>query len=127
MNPTFHLPTHLLIGPYRWEVRLISSELASAKKVFGLCDVDTRIISIDESLSPDKLLDTVLHEILHAVYYTQNLLPSRDEEYTVTSLSRGLTAVLLLNPSLSSFIHACHQSFQRVPDAPSPHSPSDHR
>lgn len=46
------------------------------------------------------MFDTLLHEILHAVYFVWNLEDKDDEERTVTGLSTGLSTVLHDNPEL---------------------------
>lgn len=66
----------------------------------GLCKPRYSTIYIDTDQSDDAALDTVVHEILHAVWYTQNLNDKAKEEDAVTSLAHGLILLFRDNPKL---------------------------
>lgn len=56
-------------------------------------------IQITKGLDPAEKANTILHEILHAVCYTQGLdLGVKEEERIVNSLANGLTAFVRDNP-----------------------------
>ena len=48
--------------------------------------------------------DTLLHEIMHAIFAIYIIQPEDDEERTVTTLSLGLTQVFKDNPAVLTYI-----------------------
>lgn len=50
------------------------------------------------------LLDTLIHECLHAIYEHYELSKKDDEERVVATLSHGLTALFVDNPKLIDYI-----------------------
>lgn len=64
-------------------------------------------IFIDQSLSPDEKLNTIIHELLHAVYHLYGLPADDDtEERYVNTLANGITEVILRNPKLLQHLKA---------------------
>jgi hypothetical protein len=66
--------------------------------VFGYCDKITRHIYIDNSLDTRVMRDTLLHEILHALWAEWRFPESQEEESTVTWLARALETFFHDNP-----------------------------
>ena len=66
----------------------------------GCTDSVKDFIIVNKSTSLDEQLDTFIHEILHAIYYTYHILPEDDEERTVAMLAHGLTAAFKDNKGL---------------------------
>lgn len=71
----------------------------------GLCTYPSKRVKCKGQISIAKGMDdaekanTILHEILHAICYTQGLdLPVAEEERVVNSLSNGLIAFIRDNP-----------------------------
>jgi len=67
--------------------------------VHGLCDctkLEIHIVSGD--LPRDVIRNTLIHEILHAIYREYDISDEDDEETTVTRLANGLCQVSLDNP-----------------------------
>lgn len=62
---------------------------------WGLCDRQKLVIKYFEGLPESRKVDTVLHEIMHALYYEYDLQSARSEEEFVTRLSTGLHQVFL--------------------------------
>ncbi len=64
----------------------------------GQVDLDALRIEIASGLHPDKEADTVLHEVLHALWDAYGLREKKDsEERIVTALAAGLLNVLKAN------------------------------
>lgn len=57
------------------------------------------------------LKDTLLHEIMHAVFYEYGIQPQDDEERTIRVMSTGLTQVFLDNPEIGKFL--CYKPRKR--------------
>lgn len=60
------------------------------RNLMGRLSYDTAQIYIRNDLPIDKKMETLLHEVLHAVYMNSGLQPGDEEEKVVTALSSGL-------------------------------------
>ena len=61
------------------------------QKSCGECDNTLGTIRIDKELKDIERANTVLHEVMHAIFYTQGLqLTAKQEELIVTSITNGL-------------------------------------
>jgi hypothetical protein len=60
------------------------------RNLMGRLSYDTAQIYIRNDLPIDKKMETLLHEVLHAVYMNAGLQPGDEEEKVVTALSSGL-------------------------------------
>lgn len=58
--------------------------------LMGRLSYDTAQIFVREDLPLDKKMETLLHEVIHAVYMNAGLQPGDDEEKIVTALSSGV-------------------------------------
>lgn len=106
-------PTKIQVGPYAYDVD-ISPEAGARAKVgeqnahtVGNCDHSNQRINIDSEQGPDQLADTVLHEVLHAVWSTTGLHlgpAAKHEELAVGALSTLLLDTLRRNPALVSYL-----------------------
>jgi len=68
-------------------------------EIFGKCDSNNLQIHVATVGVPrDVVRNTLIHEILHALYREYNLHDDSDEEETVTRLANGLCQVTLDNP-----------------------------
>lgn len=60
------------------------------RNLMGRLAYDTAQIYVRKDLPVDKKYETLLHEVLHAVYMNAGLQQGDDEEKIVTALSSGL-------------------------------------
>ena len=60
------------------------------RNLMGRLAYDTAQIYIRKDLPLDKKLETVLHEVMHAVYMNAGLQQGDEEEKVVTALSSGV-------------------------------------
>lgn len=60
------------------------------RNLMGRLAYDTAQIYIRNDLPIDKKMETLLHEVMHAVYMNAGLQPGDEEEKVVTALSSGL-------------------------------------
>lgn len=99
------LPTPLRIGPYDVDVEDYAQRLASSENRWGAFNRETLIIKIcTEDVSKWIVLDTFIHEILHAVWWANNIQNKDEEERTVMIMATGLTQVFRDNPRLREWI-----------------------
>lgn len=71
----------------------------------GSCDNINQIITIDANQSLVEEADTVLHEVLHAIFYTMKIgLDMDTEEKAVSALATGLIGVIQDNPEWAAWL-----------------------
>jgi hypothetical protein len=63
-------------------------------------------IRLDVTYPSREVANSLLHELLHALYSTKNVLDADDEERTVTGLAHGLTAMWRDNPGVFAWMHS---------------------
>lgn len=71
----------------------------------GYCWQNDGLIQIRAEQRPIEELDTVVHEVLHAILAGQGRQPNdRNEERFVRAIATGLTTVLADNPSFRRYL-----------------------
>jgi len=98
------VPKKIKIGHYIFDVCNMTKDLRKHGEVFGVCDQTKQKIHIDVTATPAVLRDTLLHEIMHGVYWMFNLEDENKEEKIVSSLATGLLAVFRDNPEVAKFL-----------------------
>ena len=68
----------------------------------GECDDNKQQITVKKSMPPDLELDTIIHEVTHAIDYQMNLEMS---ERQVHGVGTGLAAVLIDNPKFIDYLY----------------------
>lgn len=108
------LPTSVEVGPFRYEVSIDPDELAHTCRsehadLMGHTNHRHLRIVLDVSLAPDMLAETLMHEVLHAVFEVNGLSDewgAEREEAVVRRTSPMLVEVLRRNPELVAFVTA---------------------
>jgi hypothetical protein len=78
-----------------------------AHENLGQCDHKKMLICIEEDQVPVEELDTVIHEILHAIWYQMSIGEGpMEEEPIVRRTANGLLQVILDNPVLLKYASA---------------------
>lgn len=94
------LPKRIRVG-YRWYKVITWKHLeADASQRFGECDKNQAIIRVDPKYGPTKTCNTLLHEVLHAVWHDRIGEKEAEEERVVTSFADGLCALARDNPEI---------------------------
>lgn len=104
MTPAAQLPESLRVGAFDFKIVEFTPMGAASARRYGEFSAMEGLIRIDPQAGRIKTLDTLLHELLHAIYWTWNIHDTDDEERTVASMSTGLTQVIRDNPDLLRFI-----------------------
>ena len=86
------------IGARRYSLRAMPKEDRS--EIHGKISLDRGLIMLDPAIPADNQAETLMHEILHGVWYAYNLEDGLKEEAVVTALGTGLMAVFVDNPDL---------------------------
>lgn len=99
------LPKKIKVAGQTFKINLWGHHTASSYHKFGEFNLLDKTISIDNSLDNLKFIETLIHELLHCIYYMYTIEGEDDEERTVTSISKGLVQVYKNNPKLLTFIN----------------------
>ena len=94
------LPKKIKVLSQDYEVVVMSTSDAATKEKFSSCDSVLSVISIDTQCSNQQQAGTLIHEILHAVFFLMAIKAKniQGEEELVSSMSNGLAAVMRDNP-----------------------------
>lgn len=87
----------LRIGYRTYEIQAMDLDDRLDSGRAGWCDRATGRIAVFPEQAPDELADTMVHEVLHAIWHERDL-PEDDEERIVRALAHGLTALLKDHP-----------------------------
>ena len=91
------LPKQIRITGKLVKIKTITRSEAIEHGVWGMFIPDENLITLCNEQSPADLLDTLLHEVLHAIYYYWNMQDTDDEERTVHTLASALQAIYVEN------------------------------
>ena len=73
----------------------------------GLCDNSNLVIHVLDGQHPVEEYDTLIHELLHAIWFIMAIdHGGLDEESVVRRLASGLTGVFLDNPELLTYLQS---------------------
>lgn len=98
------LPTKVLVG-YRYVTIVVRDDMPDDTD--GELDIKGHTISINGKQHPEEIPNTLIHELLHAIWGAQGLPREEkdNEEEIVMGLANGLTQALLANPFLLSYLN----------------------
>jgi Zn-dependent peptidase ImmA (M78 family) len=103
------LPRKIKVGAYDWRIKVITDP----SDFYGEASFEKAVITIwpANHQSPDRVVGTVLHELLHVIYTNEDLedravhsAPEALEEDIVTGFETGLIALYRDNPKLLNWI-----------------------
>lgn len=73
----------------------------------GMCDNFNLVIHVLDGQHPVEEADTLIHELLHAIWFIMSIdHGGLDEEAVVRRLASGLTGVFLDNPELLAYLQS---------------------
>lgn len=98
-------PRKLQIADKTYSVVSRSKEWGAKHKAFGRCHYDKQVIEYAREQDVIELVDTIIHEVLHAAIQEYNITV-KSEEKIVTALANSVTDILVKNPHLLSWIQA---------------------
>jgi hypothetical protein len=91
-------PDRLKVGHYSYAVVIKNHK---GDRLYGVCDHDEQIITLQDAYPcPGQAIDTILHEVLHALARAYRIeFEENDEEGVVDPLAGALAAFFLDNPA----------------------------
>ena len=101
------LPASVRVGPFDYRIVDWSPADANANNAMGECYHSALRISLRADLLPAKKAQTLIHEILHAIWLVGSVDQAGDnEERLVTNLAHHLAQVIRDNPDLMLWLSA---------------------
>lgn len=98
-------PRFLQIGAYIFEVVPISSIEFFTAGNYGYTDHIQQVIGVHEGCTPQNQANTLLHEVLHAIYWDRAISQSDMHEELMTWVgANGLCAFFIQNPKAMEWI-----------------------
>lgn len=101
------LPEKIKIGCYDIKVIPMHGMEGFAHGIYGHFSEAELSIRISVDLDQRQVMNTLLHEVLHACFWVGGLDDTDEEERTVTVLANIYSGVLVDNPEFNSFIQRC--------------------
>lgn len=92
------------VAAFDFEIIPWTHKEATSMQRYGECSSFELKIRIDETLVPVQMVDTLLHEIGHAIYWAYNIEDEDKEERIVSTQATAWTQIFRDNPELLSFI-----------------------
>jgi|KBSSwiStaDraftv2_1062776.scaffolds.fasta_scaffold2668229_2 hypothetical protein len=112
------MPGHIKVGRSMYTVHCsketwhdYTQESAVNQHDHGASQHHKLVILVNPSDHPHQQADTLLHEVLHCIWFQANMTAinppeeSHREEITISQLTPWLTMALADNPKLALFIH----------------------
>lgn len=98
------LPTSVKVGRKIYRIENWEPKSAAAERRCGDAAHEIGRIRVDTSFGPAQAAETLLHEILHAIFYIWSMEDEDNQERTVGAMSNGLATVMRDNPDVFSWI-----------------------
>ena len=98
----YGLPSIIKVG-YQDYTTILDTAEGIRRRHSGETDFDKFTITVSAHVSKVELADTLIHEVLHAIFHSQGL-NTPDEENLVTNLAHGLVDVFRRNPGLVFYL-----------------------
>lgn len=94
------------------KIKIWSHDFSLAKKehvldgeAIGAINCTRQEIFLRDNLKPSQEVETLIHELMHAINYYTNVIPDKqEEEKIVDTLTAGLTSILKDNVKLIDYI-----------------------
>jgi len=100
------LPNEIVFGSRLIKLDYIDHEIASKKNMFGEFETSKNLMTIDKSLDPIEMSNTLLHELFHMLHDEYKIeLSAKAEEISCNSLANGMCHILYQNQHLLDYIY----------------------
>ncbi len=99
------LPKEIKVAGHQYRVKVKNGSWGDDSRLRGNCSSQELEIKIDSNMPKSRRVETLLHEIGHAIYHEYNIQDEDREERTVTAFATGLHQVLTDNPALISLMN----------------------
>jgi hypothetical protein len=100
------LPDRIRVGPYDWKLEQWDVRESYSEKNYGDCNTVDMVVRVCTDHRWIKVVDTLLHELSHAIYHAYSIASSDDEERTVALMSTAWVQIFRDNPWLHDYIRS---------------------
>jgi hypothetical protein len=101
------LPETVRVGVYEFRIEKWNQHQASANRRWGECSTVEQFIRLQVDMPTRyKAVDTVMHELMHAMYWAYGVQDEDKEERVVIIMASALAALHRDNPWLAIWIQA---------------------
>lgn len=108
------LPKTVRVGPHKFHIVEVDNAWRDSTDAQGQFLADAAIIYIvTEYRTTAHILDTALHEIGHAIWWTANLKDDDKEESIIHRMATGWAQVWIDNPDLLKFLNDSIRKIKR--------------
>ena len=111
------LPKTIKEGPYDYKVK--HKKIDPECERVGDFDSTTSKIRVTTGLDDIRTVETLMHEICHAIFYSYGISNHLEEENIVGLMSTGLAAVLRDNPEFLDILYKTLQAKSQPSDSSS--------
>lgn len=94
------LPKSVRIGHRNYTIVHWRPAQSAGRGAYGECSLPEAEIRVDTSSGIEKARETLLHEILHAIYYEWAMQDEDKEERIVATYATAITTAMVMNPEL---------------------------
>jgi hypothetical protein len=100
------VPKKVKIGYLTFDIDSKDSAWKDRNKAVGMCKVEQSLIEYCKEQSSPEIVNTIIHEILHALVYVFDIEfdNTKKEESLVTKMANGIHTLLLDNPDLLKWL-----------------------
>jgi hypothetical protein len=98
------LPSPIKVDEFYYEVVSWEQKDAQDMDRYGEVSLPQKIIRIDESYGPKQSAESLIHELMHVLFYRRGIQRERNEERVVKQLSHGIAALFHDNPALGPWL-----------------------
>ena len=99
------LPPSIRIGPHDFRLEKLNCHAANVRGIWGECAIQEFTIRVQENIPRSiKAVDTLIHEINHAIWWAYKLDDEDKQERIVATMATGWTQVYRDNPWLIDWI-----------------------
>lgn len=104
MTDEIKIPNKIKVAAFDIEIKKYAIHQASILGRFGEFSCSELCIRIDPDIMPIKRIDTLIHELNHAIYWVYGMEDEDKEERVVATFATAWTQVYRDNPELLNFI-----------------------
>lgn len=119
-NVVMKLPSSVRVGPYDIRILIADTLQMTASARWGEFSSIEQAIRVDVGIATNaKAVDTVIHELLHAIWWAYQIRDDDKEERTVSMIALGWLALLRDNPDLLQWLNVAIAQISGASPVPS--------
>lgn len=106
-------PKSVKVAAFDFKIEPWTAIQAHSSRKYGECSVEEFTIRIQENLDHFKAIDSLMHEIGHAIYWAYSIEDEDKEERVVSTFGTAWTQVFRDNPDVIRFLTEALQEAAR--------------